>query len=714
MCYSRCLSLALVSLLLLAAAAHLPTAAYAQQPDDGDARVVIRFTEDAVPSEIAALQRRLGAETIRILKTADAELWEIPRASAEKIAARHRDNWFIEDIQPEGEVQSLSTSDALSPPSGTTLAEAPATKPARASNCPPEVPPSDPAYPNDRRFDNQWPFYNSGTGNETVGGYPSVCDADIDALEAWEIATGKSSPVTVAIIGFGSWRHEDLYQNLWNNLGEDADGDGEVVVPDGSGSWKFDPDDENGIDDDGNGKIDDFIGWDFLHDDNDPKFGGGSSDHTAKVAGIVGAKSDNNETGVASTHWNTRMMMTEVTELGVTSAPEAVDYAVDNGAKVISASWKTDASNTKLRDAIERAGNEDVLFVAGAGNGGCSVDNDPNCEKLYPASWDLDNIISVTGVGPEDSTTVTFFHNGKKHQSEFKYGRKSVDLAAPAAAYRTTLKGDRKYGSVGIGYTSYAIPQVTAAASLLLSQDSSLSANELKSLLIASADPVRPLFDRTVSGGRLNIYNALRMLKGLLSPTLTINNETVTVPDSYFARDTLVAGGNLTLDTPRNGVKFVAGERIRIEGPFEIKKGTPFIAEVRPAVKGWRTGGSAAVASNDAEGSNTSTVADESSDAAKTALPDEFALNAPYPNPVQASRATVPLALPERADVTAVVYDVRGRRIEVLANGSQAAGRSDLVLSTDGLASGMYLIRVKVEAASGETHTFTESVTIVQ
>jgi len=74
----------------------------------------------------------------------------------------------------------------------------------------------------------------------------------------------------------------------------------------------------------------------------------------------------------------------------------------------------------------------------------------------------------------------------------------------------------------------------------------------------------------------------------------------------------------------------------------------------------------------------------------------------------------VPLSLPERADVTAVVYDVRGRRIEVLANDSQAAGRSDLVLSTDGLASGMYLIRVKVEAASGETHTFTESVTIVK
>jgi hypothetical protein len=100
-------------------------------------------------------------------------------------------------------------------------------------------------------------------------------------------------------------------------------------------------------------------------------------------------------------------------------------------------------------------------------------------------------------------------------------------------------------------------------------------------------------------------------------------------------------------------------------------------------------------------------------DASAQSLPQEFALDAPYPNPTR-STATVPLALPERAHVRAAVYDVLGRRVEVLANRSFSAGRPDLSFSTGHLSGGLYLVRVKVTSTSGERHVFTEKVTVVK
>jgi hypothetical protein len=124
-----------------------------------------------------------------------------------------------------------------------------------------------------------------------------------------------------------------------------------------------------------------------------------------------------------------------------------------------------------------------------------------------------------------------------------------------------------------------------------------------------------------------------------------------------------------------------------------------------------RAAGSASATTTKASGrTNSATVA---GNASAQGLPQAFALQAPYPNPTR-SAATVPLALPERSQVRAVVYDVLGRRMTRIADRSFAAGRPEFRFSTDGLPSGLYLIRVEVNAASGERHVFTEKVTVVR
>lgn len=263
-------------------------------------------------------------------------------------------------------------------------------------NSDPDVEYAEPNYiyhiattPNDTHFDKQWALENTG---QTVNEESGSVDADIDATEAWDISTGNSD-VVVAVIDSGvDYNHPDLSANIWINPGEIAG---------------------NGIDDDGNGKVDDVRGWDFVDSDNDPM---DYNDHGTHVAGIIAAIGNNN-TGVAGVAWSAKIMALrglDTEGYGYTSdLIEAIDYASNNGADVINISWGGEDYSQALKDTIDSS---PALIICSAGNESMNIDVNP----LYPSSYDSSNIISVAASDQNDN--LTNFSN---------YGPVSVDLAAP-------------------------------------------------------------------------------------------------------------------------------------------------------------------------------------------------------------------------------------------------------------------------------------------
>ncbi|MBI3353921.1 MAG: S8 family serine peptidase [Nitrospirae bacterium] len=247
--------------------------------------------------------------------------------------------------------------------------------------------------PNDTAYSNLWGLNNLG---QTVNSTSGTDDADIDAPEAWDITTGSSS-VIIAVIDSGvAYNHPDLAANIWSNSGETNCSDG--------------------IDNDGNGYIDDCRGWDFLDNTNDPT---DYNSHGTHVAGTIAAIG-NNSSGVTGVMWTARIMPLRF--LGVSGAGDtanaisAITYAADNGANIINASWGGGSYSQALYDAINYARSRNVLFVAAAGNNGTNNDTTAS----YPASYNLDNIISVAATTQTDGLAT--FSN---------YGAASVDVGAP-------------------------------------------------------------------------------------------------------------------------------------------------------------------------------------------------------------------------------------------------------------------------------------------
>ena len=206
--------------------------------------------------------------------------------------------------------------------------------------------------PNDPDFDSLWGLNNLGQTGGTL-------DADIDAAEAWNITTGSGQRI-VAVIDTGvDYRHEDLAANMWTNLGE---------IP------------GDGIDNDGNGFIDDIYGYDFANNDGDPL---DDNNHGTHVAGTIGAVG-NNGIGVTGVNWNVQIMALKFLQADgsgtISAAIEAIDYAVENGASISNNSWGFNgAPSQALHDAVAAARSQDHIFVAAAGNGnflGFGLDND--------------------------------------------------------------------------------------------------------------------------------------------------------------------------------------------------------------------------------------------------------------------------------------------------------------------------------------------------
>lgn len=327
--------------------------------------------------------------------------------------------------------------------------------------------------PDDPDFVSLWGLHNTGQNSGTA-------DADIDALEAWDITTG-SSDVIVGVIDTGvDYNHPDLKDNMWVNPGEIAD---------------------NGIDDDGNGVIDDIHGYSSVNDNGDPMDTGGHGSH---VAGTIGAKG-NNGVGVVGVNWDVTIIGCQFLGSDGTGstagAISCIDYFTNlkenHGVEVVATnnSWGGGGFSQTLKDAIEAGGDAGILFVAAAGNDGEDGDATPH----YPSSYDSDVVLSIASTDRNDELSI--FSVGASN-----YGLTSVDMGAPGSAILSTTPNNNY--SVYSG-TSMATPQVTGAAALVWSLNPELTPVEMKQLLMDSGDANEALVGKTVAATRLNVANAL-------------------------------------------------------------------------------------------------------------------------------------------------------------------------------------------------------------
>ncbi len=316
--------------------------------------------------------------------------------------------------------------------------------------------------PNDPSFSQLWGLHNTGQTGGTN-------DKDIDAPEAWDLATGDSS-IVVAVTDTGvDFSHPDLSSQRWVN----------PLDPVGGG------------DDDGNGLVDDWSGWDFVNEDNDPF---DDHRHGTHVSGTIGA-SGNNGVGVVGVNWNVKIMALKfLNSAGSGTTADAIAatlYAADHGADVSSNSWGGGPYDQALLDAIEYGASRGMLFVAAAGNDGFNNDVTPT----YPATYSSDAVLAVAATDSNDG--LAFFSS---------YGAKSVDLGAPGVGILSTTPGNT-YGT--FDGTSMATPHVAGAAALVEDRFPGATLYGIKALLMNAVDPASSLAGKTVTGGRLNIGNAL-------------------------------------------------------------------------------------------------------------------------------------------------------------------------------------------------------------
>jgi subtilisin family serine protease len=307
--------------------------------------------------------------------------------------------------------------------------------------------------PNDLQYDKLYGMHWADT-NKTR--------ADIDAPTAWQISTGDRK-IIVAVIDTGiDYFHEDLRANIWTNSGE---------IP------------GNGIDDDGNGYIDDVHGYDFVTDDSDPM---DDHMHGTHVAGTIGALG-NNEIGVVGVCWQVSLMaikaFDETGNSTLSQILEAIDYAIVNGARVINASWGIDEESHALHEAVQKATDAGIIFVAAAGN-------EKTDSPAYPAAYD-------------EALAIAALDSNSARAGFSNYGP-WVDLAAPGVdIYSTVPASNYDY----LSGTSMATPHVTGLAALVLAHHPEFTRSEVQNILLNTAD-LLPV-DRLIGRGRINAGKAL-------------------------------------------------------------------------------------------------------------------------------------------------------------------------------------------------------------
>lgn len=326
--------------------------------------------------------------------------------------------------------------------------------------------------PDDLQFGQQWHLENTGEFEGSKEG------EDIEALAAWDKYTGDPN-FTVAIIDTGiDFFHPDLEANIWLNEDE---------IP------------GNGLDDDGNGYIDDVHGYDFTNDDSDPYDDNSHGTHVAGIAGAVG----NNGIGITGVAWRMNLMALKAfNERGSGDsalAVEAIDYAVANGAKIINASWGSDDRSRILEQVLKSARADGVLTFAAAGNDQSNIES-------YPAFFD--DVIAVGAVGVSGQ------------RSEFSNFGSWVDLSAPGSGIFST-KVNNTYGA--LNGTSMATPVVSGVAALVWGKNPDFSLIDVENIILSSVDKLET--KEELGSGRINARKALAIEEPIPTVRLRIPRE---------------------------------------------------------------------------------------------------------------------------------------------------------------------------------------------
>lgn len=348
----------------------------------------------------------------------------------------------------------------------------------------------------------------------------------IQAPQAWDKTTGGDD-VIIGIIDSGvQYSHVDLAANAWINPGEIAG---------------------NNLDDDGNGLTDDIYGWDFANNDNNPL---DDDSHGTHCAGIAAARG-NNGIGVAGVSWGARIMSLKfLTASGSGSTSDAVNciyYAAQmrqagEPVKLTSNSWGGGGSSTALSNAITFHQNQDMLFVAAAGNGGADrVGDNMDVVPDYPGAYSQASIINVANTTPTDG-----------RNSSSNYGATRVDLGAPGTSIESTIPNNRYTDYSG---TSMACPNVAGACALLWSYAPDSTYAEIKDLIMNGVDPVSSMSGTTVSGGRLNVFKSLNLLGLQVVESTPARDSVVTSPPTVFevvfgdaANGSTISAGDFTVN----------------------------------------------------------------------------------------------------------------------------------------------------------------------
>jgi subtilisin family serine protease len=374
--------------------------------------------------------------------------------------------------------------------------------------------------PDDPYFEYQVSFENKGGRffMDRLSYKPSPINLDLhediklNITRAWAITTG-SKEIIVALIDDGFfYHHEDIIDNIWANRGETG--------PDERGY----PKESNGIDDDGNGYVDDVIGWDFAFEDPDPDpyiYHAKNMNkispnwHSISAMGIIGARG-NNGRGIAGINWEVSMMLLKCGAQGDTDrfrierVAKSIRYAVDNGARVINWSGfvteKDPEELLPLQEALDYAESKDVLLVSAAGNSNVDLDKKENF--VFPECARNENLITVAEIDfdgclykePEG----TMFIGGSN------FGVENVDIAAIGQNYTTDLEHNRSVYTIGAG-TSDAAPVVAGVAALILSARPDLGGLDVKKIIMESARKLPALMGKIRSGGFVDAYAAVNM-----------------------------------------------------------------------------------------------------------------------------------------------------------------------------------------------------------
>lgn len=327
------------------------------------------------------------------------------------------------------------------------------------------------SLPNDPRLNELWGMINTGQKSSgDMGEITGKAGVDIDAKRAWEIETGNNRVVIASIDTGVDFGLEDLAPNAWTNTAE-LNG-------------------RAGVDDDNNGVVDDVNGYNAINNSGNQTDDHGHGSHTS---GTIAAKGNDGK-GVVGVAWNAKVMGVKFLSASgggtLADAVKAVDYTTRMKVDMTSNSWGGGGFSQSLYDAIARARDAGILFIAAAGNSGSDNDSDPE----YPASYDLDNIVSVAAI--DNAGDLAYFSC---------YGATTVDVGAPGVnVVSSTPNGYESWSG-----TSMATPHVTGVAALLKSANPNMGWAEIKERLIRTSKPLGSLRGKVASNGLVNAYHAL-------------------------------------------------------------------------------------------------------------------------------------------------------------------------------------------------------------